>query len=157
MTSTAFVFRCSLLFLVISSVGNESAYGISASAHPVNAASGISSQPTQDVTGTWSGTFQSRQPGFSPFTITVVVRLESGGRLVGRSSVSSDCLRDGTLQVTVRGSNIVLAGGDDEGNHITFEGTIDQTGTVLNLKYVLNGSASARCESDDGTGTIVKR
>jgi hypothetical protein len=65
-------------------------------------------------------------------------------------------LGDGTLHVTVSGSNIVLAGGDEEGNHITFDGTIDQTGTVQNLKYVLNG-AGARCESDDGTGTMVKR
>jgi hypothetical protein len=66
-------------------------------------------------------------------------------------------LKDGSLQVTVNGSNIVLAGGDNEGNHITFRGTIDQTGTLLNLNYILNSSASARCESDDGAGTMGKR
>ena len=158
MTSAAFLFRCSLLFLLISLVGTESVYGMSESNHPGSTVSTGSSsqQASRDVTGTWSGTFQSRQPSFSPLTITVVIRSEASGRLVGTSSVSSDCLGDGTLHVTVSGSNIVLAGGDEEGNHITFDGTIDQTGTVQNLKYVLNG-AGARCESDDGTGTMVKR
>src|SRR6266851_5270755 len=161
MTSVAFLFRfrSSLLFLLMSLVGTESVYGVSASDHPSSVIStgSFSQQPGRDVTGTWSGTFQSRQPSFSPFTITVVIRSAPGGSLVGTSSVSSDCLSDATLQVTVRGSNVVLAGGDPEGNHITFNGTIDQTGTLLNLKYVLNGSASARCESDDGTGNMVKR
>ena len=116
-----------------------------------------SSQTEANMAGTWSGTFQSRQPHFSPFTITVVIAPDKSGHLVGASSVSSDCLKDGRLEVTVDGSNVVLAGGDDEGDHITFTGTIDKTGTFLNLHYVLNGSASARCVSDDGTGTLGKR
>jgi hypothetical protein len=159
MKSTTFLIRCSLLFLVTSLVGTESLYGVSPSGHPGSAISTVSSAPSasRDVAGTWSGTFQSRQPSFSPFTITVVIHSEPGGHLIGNASVSSDCLRDGTLHVTVNGSSIVLAGGDEEGNHITFDGTVDQTGTLLNLNYVLNGSASARCESDDGTGTMVKR
>ncbi len=136
MTSAAFLFRCSLLFLRISLVGTESVYGMSAPNHQGGAVSTGSSsqQASRDVTGTWSGTFQSRQPSFAPFTITVVIHSEASGRLVGTSSVSSDCLRDSTLHVTVSGSNIVLAGGDEEGNHITFDGTIDETGTVQNLK-----------------------
>jgi hypothetical protein len=137
--------RYFLLFLVLSLVGTQSMYGSS------------SQQASQNVAGTWSGTFQSRQPHFSPFTITVVINPDPSGHLVGTASVSSDCLRDGVLHVTINGSSIVLAGGDDEGDHVTFEGTIDQTGTLLNLKYVLNSSASARCESDDGTGNMVKR
>jgi hypothetical protein len=122
-----------------------------------NAVSASSTTSNADVTGTWSGTFQSRQPHFSPFTITVVIRVDESGHLVGASSVSSDCLKDGTLQVTVKGSNVTLAGGDEEGNHITFTGTIDKTGTLMNLRYVLNSSASARCESDDGSGNMGKR
>ena len=122
----------------------------------INAASSATQTPTE-ISGTWSGTFQSRQPHFSPFTITVVISPDASGNLVGASSVSSDCLKDGTLQITVKGSNIILAGGDTEGDHITFTGTIDKTGTLLNLHYVLNSSASARCESDDGTGTMGKR
>ena len=154
-----FLFRCSMLFLSLSCVGTELMHGVSTSENPVTAVSFVSSsqQPTWDVTGTWSGTFQSRQPHFSPFTITVVINADPAGHLVGTSSVSSDCLKDGTLQVTVDRSNVVLAGRDAEGNHITFRGTIDKTGTLLNLNYVLNGSASARCESDDGAGTMGKR
>ena len=121
------------------------------------AVSASSSQSNADVTGTWSGTFQSRQPHFSPFTITVVISADESGHLVGAASVSSDCLKDGTLQVTVNGSNVVLAGGDADGDHIAFTGTVDKTGTLMNLRYVLNSSASARCESDDGTGTMGKR
>lgn len=159
MKSAAFLFRCSLLFLMVWLVGTQPSYGISASDYPgSNVSSGNSAgRPSWDVTGTWSGTFESRQPSFSPFTLTVVIHPDPRGQLVGNSSVSSDCLTDGSFLVTVRGSTIVLAGGDEKGNHITFEGTIDRTGALLNLRYVLNGSASARCESDDGTGTMVKR
>ena len=153
MTTTKSTFWVLFLVLLISYVETGSLHAIASPYTRV-----ISSLRTaRDVTGTWSGTFLSRQPNFSPFTITVVINPDPSGHLVGTTSVSSDCLKDGNLQVTVSGSNIVLAGGDDEGNHITFTGTIDKTGTLLNLNYVLNGSASARCESDDGTGTMGKR
>ena len=59
--------------------------------------------------------------------------------------------------MTVNGSNVVLAGSDKKGDTVTFEGTVDNTGTVLKLNYIINGSASARCEIDDGTGTMGKR
>ena len=159
MTSKKLLPCCSLLFLMTSFAGPGFVCGIGALNNPgsVVSAGSSSQQSSVDVTGTWSGTFQSRQPNFTPFTITVVINRDASGHLVGTSSVSSDCLKDGSLQVTVNGSNIVLAGGDNEGNHITFRGTIDQTGTLLNLKYILNGSASARCESDDGAGTMGKR
>lgn len=146
MKSTTLLFRLLLLVPLTLFTGTQFLQGASSS-----------SQTSTDVAGTWSGTFQSRQPHFSPFTITVVISPDASGNLVGASSVSSDCLKDGTLQVTIKGSNIVLAGGDTEGDHITFTGTIDKTGTLLNLHYVLNSSASARCESDDGTGTMGKR
>jgi hypothetical protein len=144
MKSTTLMFRLLLLVPLTLFTGTQFLHGASPST-------------SNDVAGTWSGTFQSRQPHFSPFTITVVISPDASGNLGGASSVSSDCLKDGTLQVTVKGSNIVLAGGDTEGDHITFTGTIDKTGTLLNLHYVLNSSASARCESDDGTGTMGKR
>jgi hypothetical protein len=160
MTIKKFRSRCTLLFILMSFARPGFAHGITASANSgsVLSAGGWSQQSTAaDVTGTWSGSFQSRQPTFTPFTMTVVINKDASGHLVGTSSVSSDCLKDGTLQVSVNGSSIVLAGGDSEGAHITFRGTIDRTGTLLNLKYILNGSASARCESDDGTGTLGKR
>ena len=145
MKSTTLVFRLLLLVPLMLFAGIQFLHGAS-----------LSSQTSTDVAGTWSGTFQSRQPHFSPFTITVVISPDASGNLVGASSVSSDCLKDGTLQVTVKGANIVLAGGDTEGDHITFTGMIDRTGSLMNLHYVLNSSASARCESDDGTGTMGK-
>jgi len=159
MTRTKSLSRCSLLFLLVAFGGARLAYSLGSPAHSGSmvVAAGLSQQSTTDVTGTWSGTFQSRQPNFTPFTITVVINTDADGNLIGASSVSSDCLKDGSLHVQVNGASIVLAGGDSEGNHITFRGTIDKTGTLLNLNYVLNGSASARCESDDGTGTMGKR
>jgi hypothetical protein len=160
MTSTKPPFLVIVIVFLMLYAGTSSLRGASASGPPGSGpvSTGSSSQRTAvDVTGTWSGTFLSRQPQFSPFTITVVIGPDENGRLLGTSSVSSDCLRDGTLQVTVTGSKIMLAGGDAEGDHITFTGTIDRTGTLMNLRYVLNSSASARCESDDGTGTMGRR
>ena len=159
MTRTKSLSRCSLLFLLVAFGGARLAYSLGSPAHSGSmvVAAGLSQQSTTDVTGTWSGTFQSRQPNFTPFTITVVINTDAEGNLIGASSVSSDCLKDGSLHVQVNGASIVLAGGDSEGNHITFRGTIDKTGTLLDLNYVLNGSASARCESDDGAGTMGKR
>ena len=159
MTRKKSLSRCSLLFLLMAFGGPGFVYGLGSLNNPGSMVSAGSSsqQSATDVTGTWSGTFQSRQPNFTPFTITVVINTDADGNLIGASSVSSDCLKDGSLHVQVNGASIVLAGGDSEGNHITFRGTIDKTGTLLNLNYVLNGSASARCESDDGAGTMGKR
>jgi hypothetical protein len=106
---------------------------------------------------TWSGTFQSQHTGASPFTMTVVINLGPDGNLVGTTSSAADCFTDATLQVTLKGSRVVLAGSDAEGNNITFRGYLDSSGTILNLNYILNSSASGRCESDDGAGNLVKR
>ena len=115
-------------------------------------------QPGSDeVTGTWSGTFQSTHPETSPFTITIVVAPEADGHLVGNASLASDCFKDGALQVTVKSSTVVFAGSDAEGNNITFRGALDDSRTLLKMHYVVNGSASARCESDEGEGSLVKR
>jgi len=157
MKSKASLFHWLFLFLVMSVVGKQCLYGANAPDQTGSAASNNVSQQARDVSGVWSGTFQSRQTSFAPFTLTVVIRRDVSGALVGTTSVSADCMKDGTIHASMAGSNVVLAGGDEEGNHITFEGSLDQSGTVLNLKYVLNGSASARCESDDGVGTMVKR
>ncbi|MGH9545168.1 MAG: hypothetical protein ACRD23_08120 [Terriglobales bacterium] len=158
MTIRKLLSRCLLLLFVMPFAGPRLALGVAGPGNPGVAVFAASTQQsTGDVTGTWSGTFQSRQPHFSPFTITMVIGTDASGHLVGTSSVGSDCLKNGSFQVTVNGSAIVLAGGDDEGNHITFRGTIDRTGTLLNLNYILNSSASARCESDDGTGTMGRR
>src|SRR5437868_4810115 len=112
---------------------------------------------SDDVTGTWSGTFQSTHPETSPFTITIVIAPEADGHLVGNASLASDCFSDGVLQVTVKGAAVVFAGSDPEGNNITFRGGLDDSRTLLKMHYVVNGSASAKCESDEGEGSLVKR
>jgi len=120
-------------------------------------AGAFAQQVAPDLRGTWSGTFISRNTDISPFTITVKINKNSKGDLIGDASVVSDCLNSHSLEVTVNGSNVVLAGSDADGDSVTFKGTVDSTGTVLTLHYIINGSATGRCEIDDGTGTMAKR
>ena len=112
---------------------------------------------TTDLSGTWSGTFNSNHEGVAPFTVTVVNNKDSSGRIVGNSTLASHCLKNAQLQVTVSGSTVVLAGRDKAGDNMTVRGLLDMTGTVLNSTYILNGSATGGCETDDGTGSLAKR
>jgi hypothetical protein len=114
-------------------------------------------QAATDVKGTWSGTFFSNHSNMAPFTLTVVINADSRAHLVGNSTLNSDCLKDAKLQVTVTGSTVVLAGSDQDGDNITIRGTVDRTGTLLKSNYILNGSATGKCENDDGTGSLGKR
>ncbi len=114
-------------------------------------------QAAPDLKGTWSGTFVSRNADISPFTITVKINKDTQGHLIGDSSVVSDCLDSHRLQITQTNSNVELAGSDERGDTVTFSGTVDSTGTLLTLHYIINGSPSARCEIDDGNGTMGKR
>jgi hypothetical protein len=110
-----------------------------------------------DVRGRWSGTFASNHSGVAPFTITVVISTDSRGRIVGSSDLTSHCLKGTQLEVTVTGSTVVLAGSDKAGDTMTLRGSLDSTGTLLKSTYVLNGSATGACETDDGTGTLAKQ
>jgi len=110
-----------------------------------------------NLKGTWSGTFLSQHQNVEPFTITVVIDQDSKGNLVGSAQLSSDCVRATKLQVTVKGTKVTLAGSDQDGANITFLGTIDSTGAMLDLRYIVNGSSSGRCESDNGTGNMGRR
>jgi len=87
----------------------------------------------------------------------VVISSDSKGHLVGASTLNSDCLKDLHLEATIKGPEITLAGSDDDGDNITVRGTVDATGTMLKANYIRNGSASGRCETDDGTGNLSKR
>jgi hypothetical protein len=88
--------------------------------------------------------------------MTVVVAPDSQGHLIGTSTLNSDCLKDVRLEVSVKGSQVTLAGSDGEGDNITLRGTVDATGKMLKANYILNGSASGRCETDGGTGNLAK-
>jgi hypothetical protein len=110
-----------------------------------------------DFSGTWSGTLFSKRSSAAPFTITIVLNRDSNGRLAASASHNSNCLREVRLEVSIKDSQITLAGGDEEGNNVTVRGNLDRSGTMLKAEYILNGSASGRCESDTGTGTLAKR
>jgi hypothetical protein len=116
-----------------------------------------SSAGLPDVTGTWSGTFVSKHANVAFFAMTVVISQDPSGGLVGSASLNSDCLKGAELKVTVTGSKVVLAGSNDEGHNITVRGRLDNTGTLLKSTYILNGSATGNCETDDGSGDLVKR
>src|SRR5215467_15785506 len=112
---------------------------------------------SSSLQGVWSGAFFSRHSNTAGFTMTVVINPDSSGHLVGDSSLNSDCLKGAKLQVTVTGAKVVLAGSDQEGDSLTVHGTLDSTGSIMQASYILNGSASGRCETDDGTGNLSKR
>lgn len=116
-----------------------------------------STQSAVDIRGTWSGTFYSKHSNVVPFTITVAINPDARGHLVGTSSLSSDCMKGAKLHLTIIGPKIVLAGSDSEGDNITVRGTLDASGSLLHSAYILNGSATGKCETDDGSGDLVKR
>jgi hypothetical protein len=148
------------LLLLMTMIGAASLYSaIPADGQNRQSTSAASSrqQPATDFKGTWSGTFFSKHANVAPFTMTVVVNSDSRGHLIGSSTLNSDCLKNAHLEVTVTGSDVVLAGSDDDGDNITVRGTVDKTGTLLQGKYIINGSATGRCETDDGTGNLAKR
>ncbi len=161
MTSKAFSLNIVLLssLLLMTMAGAASLYA----ANPPDqnkqstSAPGSSQKAAADVRGTWSGTFFSHHSHVAPFTMTVVINPDSRGHLIGISTLDSDCLKGAQLQVTVTGSTVVLAGSDPEGDNITVRGTVDSTGAMMKSTYILNGSASGMCETDDGTGTLPKR
>jgi hypothetical protein len=120
-------------------------------------APGSTQQNASDLKGTFSGTFYSKHSRVAPFTMTVVINPDVNGHLIGSSTFNSECLKDAHLKVTVTGSTVVLAGSDKDGNNITVRGTLDSTGTLMQSTYILNGSATGRCETDQGTGTLGKQ
>ena len=132
-------------------------------AGPLCSASPSKSEPTTsaarsaEVTGTWSGTFFSKHANVSSFAMTIEITQDTPGILIGGASLNSDCLKGVQLQVTVTGSKVVLAGSNEEGHNITLRGTLDKTGTLLKSTYILNGSSTGNCETDDGSGDLVKR
>ncbi len=128
-----------------------------AAASPANNKSTRPARATTDFAGTWTGTFFSKHENVAAFTMTVVITPDSQGRLIGASTLDSECLKNLRLEVTVKGSEITLAGSDDDGDNITVRGTADATGSIVKASYILNGSASGRCETDGGTGNLAKR
>jgi len=111
------------------------------------------------IRGTWTGTFASKHQKVNPFMLTISIGPDSQGRLTGTSTLNSDCLTSSQLQlqVSITGSKIVLAGSDESGDNITVKGMLDKKGTSIQSSYIVDGSATGRCETDDGIGTLEKR
>ena len=159
MTSKTFSFHVLpfSVLLLTAMMGSASVYAASPAGDQSKQDTSAAGTTATDVRGTWSGTFFSKHSNVAPFTMTVVINPDSRGHLIGTSSLNSDCLKGVQLEVTVTGSQVVLAGSDEEGDSMTVRGTVDKTGTLLKTNYILNGSASGRCETDDGTGNLAKR
>lgn len=119
--------------------------------------SGTEHRQSVDVSGTWSGTLYPKNSNVTPFSITIAVTRNPQGELKATSSLSHDCLKGAHLTVTLTDANLVLAGSDEEGDNIMVRGTLDSSGTILKSSYILNGSATGRCETDHGTGDLAKR
>lgn len=105
--------------------------------------------------GKFTGNFLSHH--FPSFPLTITISQDSNGKFTGVAALGSRCIANATLTIAVNGSNISLAGSDPEGDNITFKGMIQPGGTQLTLDYIVNGSASGRCETDQGTGTLFKQ
>jgi hypothetical protein len=105
--------------------------------------------------GNWSGRFSSHN--FASFPVSIAITQDANGHLHGNANMAHPCMKAGKLIVTIVDNSIVLGGSDTEGNTITFRGTIDEAGTLLDLSFVLNGSPSARCETDQGKGSMEKQ
>jgi|SRR5215471_19836551 len=159
MTRKTYLFSGLLLVLIIATIAPPCLHafrtGIPKNQETSN--SGTSQQGSSVLQGTWSGSFFSNHSNVPGFTMTVVINPNSRGHLVGDSSLNSECLKGAKLQVAVNGSKVVLAGSDQEGDSLTLHGTLDSTGSLMQATYILNGSASGRCETDDGTGNLSKR
>jgi len=152
------VFCSFLLLMVVMGAGSGYALSVGASQEAQHfAASASTEEAVVDVKGTWSGTFSSKNPEMGSFKMTVVITSDSNGDLVGSATLSSRCLKRAQLKVTVEQSKVVLAGSDEQGDSITVRGTVDKTGTILSSTYIQDGSATGRCEPDDGTGTLTKQ
>lgn len=111
------------------------------------------SQASRSVlVGTWTGTVSSRN--FASFVVNIKIIPDQKAHLVAEGA---PCLAEADLVVTISESNsVTLAGTSRAGESITFKGTVDSSGKQLDLTYIANGSASARCETDQGSGTLDK-
>ncbi len=112
-------------------------------------------QGQSHAVGNWSGRFSSHN--FASFPVSLAITQDVRGNLRARATIVHPCVKNSTLIVTMVGNNIVLGGSDSDGDTITFRGDIDPAGTLLNLSFVLNGSPSGRCETDQGQGSMAKQ
>ena len=113
------------------------------------------SAPLGEFAGTWHGTLSSRN--YTSVPVTLVINRGVDTKLTGAVNLISPCVRNADLDVTTTSSTIVLAGTDAEGDTITFKGSLNDDATQMAMSYILNGSPSGDCETDDGSGTLTRK
>jgi hypothetical protein len=114
---------------------------------------GASQSTRNALVGKWAGRVSSRN--FASFVVTIEISPDSKAHVVGDGS---PCFTEADLGVTARGSDAVtIAGRSKAGENITFKGTVDSSGKQFDLTYIVNGSSSGRCETDQGAGTLDKQ
>jgi hypothetical protein len=107
------------------------------------------------LVGKWTGRVSS--VNFSSFAVTIEISPDSDSKahLVGEGS---PCFAEADLVITITGpDSVTLAGSSKAGESITFKGNLDSGEKQLDVTYITNGSASARCETDKGVGTLDKQ
>ena len=118
-----------------------------------------------DIAGHWSGTFRSKHFNKAPFTLDMDIdegdepghhRGRKHGHLRKHSGPSYCLDGDVNLHVDREGSSVVIAGTNAKGDTITLVGSLDNTGSLMTLNYLTNGSLSGKCESDDGGASLKK-
>lgn len=109
------------------------------------------------VAGRWSGPFQSTDTSSLSFTARLLINQDANGNLAAAASfIGSPCIESANLKGAIVGLNVTLSGSDSIGDSITLHGTTNTSGTQMVLRYTLNAGASGRCETDNGTGTLIK-
>ena len=112
-----------------------------------------SSATPKALVGKWAGRVSSVST--ASFVVTIEIGPDSKAHIVGEGS---PCFTEADLAVTPTGADsITLAGMSKAHENITFKGTLDGTEKQLEVTYIVNGSGSARCETDRGAGTLDKQ
>jgi hypothetical protein len=124
----------------------------------LNCCGGGNQSVVLSIAGRWSGVFRSSNASIAPFTVMATINEDNSGVLTATASfLNFPCLAAASLKGTITGMKVTFAGSDSAGDSATLEGTSNTAGTQMSLSYVVNGGASGKCETDNGTGTLTKQ
>jgi hypothetical protein len=112
-----------------------------------------SSATPKALVGKWAGRVSSVST--ASFVVTIEIGPDSKAHIVGEGS---PCFTEADLVVTNTGpESVTLAGSSKAHENVTFKGTLTGNEKQLDVTYIVNGSGSARCETDRGAGTLEKQ
>ena len=105
------------------------------------------------LVGKWAGRVSSASS--ASFVVTIEIGADSKAHIVGEGS---PCFAEADLVLTTTGpESVTLAGSSKSHENVTFKGTLDGNEKQIEVTYIVNGSGSARCETDRGAGTLEKQ